>query len=55
MDRRQQRVADVVRVGRQAEQQVIALALAGDADQAGVGYQRQQWLVIAHGMRRVEL
>ncbi|MNP12412.1 hypothetical protein D3C76_1046420 [compost metagenome] len=54
MDGRKQRVADVVLVGWQQEQQVIALTLAGDADQGRVGNQRQQWLVVAYGMGCIE-
>lgn len=55
MDSGQQRVADVVRTRRQAEQKVIALALAFDADKPCVGNQRQQWPVITDRVGSVEL
>ncbi|MNP14070.1 hypothetical protein D3C76_1063810 [compost metagenome] len=55
VDRWQQRIADIVLAGRQAEQQVIALTAALDTNQSGIRDQLQQRFVIAFGMRLAQL
>ncbi|MNN42245.1 hypothetical protein D3C81_1564100 [compost metagenome] len=55
VNRWQQRVTNVVRAGGQAKQQILTLAFAFDADQAGVGDQCQQRPIVAERMGRIQL